>query len=120
MMLVMGLAFTACSSDDDSASNSPLVGTWTMQIQWCDTDGTRDDSYTFNANGTGVRKWWEWLDQKYVYQNFTWSANETIITIEFEHSDSGYVSGMYYYTLTSNALTLYMGTGDLLGTYFKK
>lgn len=118
-MLMLGLSFVACSDGDDDEQQSALVGTWTRQIQWLDTNGTRDHSFTFNADGTGTLKWWDFFEQKYVYQNLKWSANETIITLEMEPLSDGYVSGIRYYTLTSNSLTLYFSDGDLDGTYYK-
>lgn len=122
ILLTFGLTFVACSSDDDESSNSPLVGTWTMQVQWADTNGTRDHSYTFKGNGTGTFKFWDNFDQKYYYQNFKWSATESVISFDMEKlpDGSGYSSGIRYYTLTPNCLTMYYSDGDFDGNYFKE
>lgn len=119
-MLVVGMfTLASCSSDDDE-EQSPLVGTWTKQVQWADTDGTRDQSFIFYSNGKGAIKSWDWLNQRYVNQNFEWSSNNTTITLKMEEREGGgYVSGIRYYTLTSNCLTLYFSDGDLDGNYFK-
>ncbi|MGN1214135.1 MAG: hypothetical protein ACI4TR_04490 [Bacteroidaceae bacterium] len=122
MMLIVGLSFTGCS-DDDGGSNSPLVGTWTKQIQWAGTNGKRDESYTFKADGTGTLKSWDWLDQRYYYYSFKWSANSTTISFQFSEKQEGtfyHNSGKMYYSLTSTCLTLYYEDGDRDGNYFKK
>lgn len=119
LMAVCAMTLTACS---DESSNSALVGTWTKQIQWADTNGTRDHSYTFKENGTGTFKYWDWFDQKYYYQNFKWSATESVISFDMEKlpNDNGYPSGIRYYTLTPDCLTMYYGDGDFDGNYFKQ
>lgn len=121
LMLILGLSFAACSDDDNSSS--PLVGTWTRQIQWAGTNGTRDHSFTFKADGTGTHKQWDWLDQKYYYYKFKWSANSTTIAFQYGNTENSGVtiaSGTMYYTLTGNCLTLYHGDGSKDGDYFKK
>ena len=118
LMAVCAITLTACSDDDES---SQLVGTWTKQIQWVDTNGLRDHSYTFKGNGTGTFKHWDWYDQKYHYQNFKWSATESVISFDLEPDDDcGYSSGIRYYTLTPDCLTMYYGDGDFDGNYFKQ
>lgn len=121
LIFILGLSFSACSGDDDN-SNSQLIGTWTMQVQWAGTDGTRDHSYTFESNGTGIFKAWNWLDQKYEYQNFKWSATETVLSLNMEPlpDGDGYLSGIRYYTVTPTCLTLYYQDGDFDGNYFKE
>ena len=94
-MLILGLSFAACGDDDDSSSSlddssSPLVGTWTKQVQWVDTNGTRDCSYTFKADGTGTHKDWYWPHQKYYYYKFKWSANSTTISLQFDNFTAGH------------------------------
>ena len=93
-----------------------------MQVQWAYTDGTRDHSYTFESNGTGILKAWNWLDQKYEYQNFKWSATETVLSLNMEPlpDGNGYLSGIRYYTVTPTCLTLYYQDGDFDGNYFKE
>ena len=92
VILFFGLTFAACG-DDDEMSNSPLIGTWTKQIQWAETNGTRDHSYTFYAD----------------------------ISFDMEElPDGGYVSGIRYYTVTPTSLTLYHSDGDLDGVYTKE
>lgn len=118
LMAVCAITLTACSDDDES---SQLVGTWTKQIQWVDTNGLRDHSYTFKGNGTGTFKHWDWYDQKCHYQNFKWSATESVISFDLEPDDDcGYSSGIRYYTLTPDCLTMYYGDGDFDGNYFKQ
>lgn len=121
-MAICAMTFCACGDDDDDKmSSSPLIGTWTMQIQWAGTDGTRDHSYTFYANGTGTLKSWDWLEQKYTYQNFKWSATEDVISFDMEElPEGGYKSGIKYYTVTPTSLTLYYSDGDLEGNFIKK
>ena len=119
--MFFGLTFAACGDDDEEMSKSPLIGTWTKQIQWAYTDGTRDHSYTFYADGTGRLKSWDWLDQKYKYQKYNWSATDAVISFDMEElPDGGYVSGIRYYTVTPTSLTLYHSDGDLDGVYTKE
>lgn len=123
VILFFGLTFAACGDDDDDNEmpNSPLIGTWTKQIQWAETNGTRDQSYTFYANGTGRVKSWDWFEQKYKYQNFKWSATEAVISFDMEElPDGGQVSGIRYYTVTPTCLTLYYSDGDLEGNFIKE
>ena len=121
VILFFGLTFAACVDDDEEMSKSPLIGTWTKQIQWAYTDGTRDHSYTFYADGTGRLKSWDWFDQKYKYQKYNWSATDAVISFDMEElPDGGYVSGIRYYTVTPTSLTLFHSDGDLDGVYTKE
>lgn len=64
---------------------------------------------------------WDWLDQKYLYRNFKWSANKITITLDMEETENyGGGNSIRYYNLTSNCLILYYSDGDLDGTYYKK
>ena len=78
VILFFGLTFAACGDDDEEMSNSPLIGTWTKQFQGVDTYGIR--SYTFNADGTGRLQSWDWIDKKYKYQKYKWSATDDVIS----------------------------------------
>ena len=103
-------------------SNSPLIGTWTKQIQWAYTDGTRDHSYTFYADGTGRLKSWDWMDQKYKYQKYKWSATDDVISFDMEELPDWGAGGssIRYYTVTPTSSTLYYSDGDLDGVYTKE
>ncbi len=51
MMLVMGMAFTACSDDDDDDNGRyPLTGTWIGD------DGGTERMYQFNSDGSGYTR----------------------------------------------------------------
>ena len=51
--IIMSVNFVACSDDDD---DNPIVGTWRSEV---DNYGY-SDSYTFNADGSGI--WQEFKD----------------------------------------------------------
>ncbi len=104
LLAATSLSLTSCSNDDEGG-DSPLVGTWTRQIQWAGTSGTRDHSYTFNSNGRGRHKYWNYFSQKYVYQNLTWSASDIRLTIHLEKNGDNDASTTTY-ILSSNSLTL--------------
>ena len=51
----MSVNFVACSDDDD---DNPIVGTWRCEV--VDDGKGYSDSYTFNADGSGI--WQEFKD----------------------------------------------------------
>ena len=78
--------------------------------------------YTFYTDGTGRLKWWDWLDQKYVYQKYKWSATDDVISFDMEELPDWGAGGssIRYYTVTPTSLTLYYSDGDLDGVYTKE
>lgn len=105
MALLMSVALTSCEIDDDlpgggtSTSSSQFVGTWTRQIQWAYTDGTRDDTFVFRSGGTGTLTRWDWLDQKYVTRSLSWQSYGDYIEISLKETQDygastidGYIS----------------------------
>lgn len=79
---------TSCEIDDDiynggstSTSSSQFVGTWTRQVQWAYTNGTREDTYVLKSGGTGTYKTWDWLDQRYITMSLTWTSFGSYVEI---------------------------------------
>lgn len=106
LILMLPLAFVACSDDDDddSGSSSSIVGTWTAEI---------DDSYeeieieiTFKADGTG--KLFEYAYGESYKEEFEYKVKGNILTIYYyDDSYSGYDTVKYIFEIVGNKLYLY-------------
>lgn len=100
--IIIPSMLTSCEIDDampgggsitGSSNTNRFVGTWSRQIQWAYTDGTREDTYVIRSGGTGTLKRWKWLDQKFVTKSFSWSAYGDYIEISgSDFSTSGYIN----------------------------
>ena len=65
---------------------------------------------------------WDWIDKKYKYQNYKWSATDDVISFDMEELPDWGAGGssIRYYTVTPTSLTLYYSDGDLDGVYTKE
>lgn len=102
-IFIIPTTFTSCEIDDampgggsigGTVTNSKkFVGTWSKQVQWANTNGTREDTYTLKSGGKGTHKGWDWLDQKYVTQSVTWTAYGDYIEISNrDFTTHGYIN----------------------------
>ena len=97
LILTATVSLTSCKDDDDKASpSSKLVGTWV-----CDY-GLETFTYIFNSNNTGREMWVSQSPYDAGSNNFTWSATETILIINYEDGDTWSCS----YSISSDGKTL--------------
>lgn len=119
LLSVLSASFVACSSDDDEAigSGSALIGKWARQVQWAETNGLRESSYTFEKNGKAKKTDWDWGDQKYVTETYTWEADSFNLWLT---PAGGGSKKHYLYEISGNELSLYFESGNLIYTYTKQ
>lgn len=95
LIFVASVSLTSCKDDDDKVNpSSKLIGTW-----FCDF-GLESFTYVFNADNTG-REIWE-SPYGSGYDNFTWRATESIVTLYFEDEDPCIVP----YVISSDGKTM--------------
>ena len=81
LIFAASMSFTSCKDDDDKDNpSSKLIGTWVSDY------GDETITYVFNANNTG-REIWE-SPYGSGYDNFKWSATESILTLYYEDDDT--------------------------------
>lgn len=82
-MLMLTVAFTSCGDDDDEpeTSEAAIIGTWGISYH-DEYDGNVVESFTFNADGTGVNSY---ISEKNPDENFTvllqWKLEGNTLTI---------------------------------------
>ncbi|MDH5413358.1 MAG: lipocalin family protein [Flavobacteriaceae bacterium] len=108
------VSFTACSSDDDEmgdASDTALVGTWTIT----ETEGETEfsEKVTFNANSSGD-----------IVSSYTFDGTTETETVSFTWSTSGnkltlVIAGeteIVTYSISGDSLTITTQDGDVIFT----
>lgn len=111
MACMMFLLFaSACTKDIDGldGTGNSVKGSWTRQIQWAETNGTREDTYTFKSGGKGTYKHWDWFDQKYRNNSLTWTGAGDMIIINIE-ADANASYSERYGILNSSGTSMKIG-----------
>ena len=94
--IIMSVNFVACSDDDD---DNPIVGTWRGEV--VDDGKGYSDSYTFNADGSGI--WQEFKDGKQIdSESFKYSLDGDKITFTWSDGET-YTST---FSISGNRLTI--------------
>lgn len=114
--ILIPLILSSCEIDDSlpsggsgsgSSNSSKFVGTWSRQVQWAATDGTREESYTLNSGGKGTYKSWDWLDQKYWSTSLTWTSYGDYVVISRKDTPDAHLPEVTGYINSSgNALKI--------------
>lgn len=114
--LITPTVLTSCEIDDalpgggsggGSHSSNQFVGTWSRQVQWAYTDGTREETFILRSGGAGTYKSWDWGDQRYYTTPLTWSASGDVIVISRKATQDYSWSDAYGYINSSgNAMKI--------------
>lgn len=83
--LILAFGLIACGGDDNNENR--LVGTWSGAVS----------NYTFNADGTGYMNWHGVVDE------FTWSTEDNILTINVMNMESTVIS----FSINNDELKMY-------------
>ena len=83
------------------ANDAALQGTW--------TEDYFDSGYTFNADGTGMDRFWN--------LSFTYTAHDGVLTIVYD--DETYAKDSFQYTVGESSITLTRKSNNKSYTYQK-
>lgn len=123
IMIIMSSFVTSCSDDDDPTGgcDKALVGAWSKDFNMY--YGRCTTTYTFNKNGTGNLSSGE--DSGYGYpiqvtRNFKWTANGTIVTINYTSGEHSGSNETLYYVVNGNSVSFWFMSGVEYYTFYKK
>lgn len=111
--LFVAVSFSACSDDDDNKINpDQIVGTWQI-IESQENNRNSDEiwptendyyTYTFNANGTAILKWYDGSNEVY---NYSYSIKGNILTMDEKNTTEPMTYIFQIKELTSSRLVLF-------------
>ena len=90
LLCALSIIFSSCSSDDDSGSQDPIVGTWTFHqffedgVQQSITACEMQETFTFSSNGTTFYEFYEDTQGACELEesiNGTWSSEGNVYTL---------------------------------------
>lgn len=109
LCVVMAIAFTSCSDDDDEPDNKSIAGTWILSEQESN-GGYWYCQYNFNSNGTFEGKDWSSKSQEPTNYEFTgkWTISGDLLTLDFDvEPDEEDDIRTFRFTISGNNLTIY-------------
>ena len=104
LCVIMAIAFTSCSDDDDEPENNSIVGTWLLSLP--ESDGEYwYCQYAFKTDGSfDVKDWSTPSKEPSSYEaSGTWSVSNDMLTLKFTDEDPE----TYRFSLEGNKLIIY-------------
>lgn len=116
LCVIMAMAFTSCSDDDDEPASNSIVGTWRLSLKESD-GGFWYCQYNFKSDGTlEVKDWSSESKEPSSYEaKGTYTISNSFITIKID----GEGEETYRFSLEGNKLIIYDYEDDGPNEFYK-
>lgn len=117
LCVIMAMAFTSCSDDDDEPAGNSVVGTWRLSLKESDGEFWYCQ-YNFKSNGTlEVKDWISESNEPSSYEDQgTYTVTGSFITIKIDGEDD---EETYRFSREGNKLIIYDYEEDGPNVFYK-
>ncbi|MBD5229461.1 MAG: hypothetical protein HDS69_05425 [Bacteroidales bacterium] len=120
LCVIMAMAFTSCSDDDDEPVGNNIVGTWRLSLKE-DDGGFWYCQYNFKSNGTlEVKDWSSEQKEPSSYEaKGTYTVSDSFITLKIDDEEEGTYEETYRFSIEGNKLIIFDYEDDGPNVFYK-